>query len=138
MKNTACLEIRNIFMIEFSSNGCPFVDMAHLKAFHIVDGAYHSTQERKTDEPIHIKKIQSPSFKKPSVCIFTKGRKIGFHLFENYKKWNSNDKPTIQIVWLEEINDQSQKELAELAGIEEKHNELRAGPSFSFAFRSKL
>ncbi len=114
-KKSALNYDRNIFLTSFYLRGMPYTDLCHLKVSNIIDGRIQY-ERQKTSQPFDIK---IPEQLLPVMDFFTKGKKKDDYILNIIKR----DDPVLKykdVEWARHRYNNNLKEIARLAGIEEK------------------
>ena len=106
---------RCIFLMSFYLRGMPYADLAHLKVSNIIDGRIQYDRQ-KTSEPFDIK---IPDQLWPILEFFTKNKGKEDYVLPVIKR----ESPFLQyrdVEWARKRYNRNLKEIAQLAGIEER------------------
>ncbi len=106
---------RNIFLMSFYLQGMPYVDLVHLKMSNIVDGRIQY-ERQKTRQPLNIK---IPDQLLPVLKYFTTGKKKDDYLLPVITRESAVGQYK-DLEWARHRYNKNLKEIAKLAGIEEK------------------
>ncbi len=106
---------RNTFLMSFYLRGMPYVDLAHLKVSNIIDGRIQYDRQ-KTAEPFDIK---IPEQLSPILKILIKGKSKEDYVLPIIKR-KSSVLQYRDIQWARARYNRNLKQIAQMAGIEEK------------------